>query len=264
MDYLINIPSYQRSEVVASRTLSFLDKHNIDRERVTVWVANEQEFDTYRKHLDTSWRIGVSEKGLVQSRCHYHQQAPKGTPILNIDDDISDLLTSDGKRLQPFASNLDKFITEAFTMAEENNVKLWGINGAANAMFLKPQATVGLRYIIGAFFGSYAHDPIFNLDNREGQSSGEDFEATLMAFTRDGAVLRFDGISIKTAYFASGGIDAELKELGITQRQTDHKQRLEQIANKYKGLASIYSKAGDVTNIRLKVITAHRMSWKPQ
>lgn len=263
MNYQINIPSFQRSEVVAARTLNLLARHKIDREQVTVWVANEQEHDTYRAHLDPSWNVQVSERGLVHSRCHYHQHHPAGTPIVNIDDDVSELLVAVGNKLTPYTASLDTFIRDAFTTAKDNGCRLWGINAAANPMFLKNQATVGLRYIIGAFFGSYAHDPIFNLNNRTGESSGEDFEATLMAFKRDGAVLRYDGITIKTAYFAPGGIDAELKQRGINERQTDHDRRLHDIAARYPGLARTYKKAGDVTNIRLKTLTSHRLPWTP-
>lgn len=262
-DYQINIPSYQRSATVANRTLAFLGKHNINREQVTIWVANEQEHDTYRKALDSSWRIGISALGLVPSRCHYHQHHAPGTPIVNIDDDVSELLVAKDNRLIPYPGSLDKFITQAFTTAERCRVRLWGINGAANAMYLKQRATMGLRYLVGAFFGSYAHDPIFNLANRNHQSSGEDFEATLMAFERDNAVLRYDGVTIKTAYFAEGGIDAELKARGTPERQADHAQRLVALAKQYPDLAATYTKAGGVTNIRLKPITALHLQWEP-
>lgn len=261
-DYIVNVPSYQRSEVVQKRTLQFLADNNIDRERVTVWVADEQEYEAYRRSLDPSWSVRISSKGLVPSRCHYHQQAPAGQPIVNIDDDVETLLYSDGKRLHRYESSLDKFIRSAFQMANENGVRLWGINGAANAMFLKSQVTVGLRYLIGAFFGSFAGDSIFDLNNRTGESSGEDFEAALMAFVRDGAIMRFDGITLKTAYFAQGGIDAELKAQGIENRQQDHQRRLEEIASQYPGLAKTYTKAGGVVNIRLRTITAYRIPWE--
>lgn len=262
MEYRINIPSYQRAEVVKTRTLDFLSRKNVDRERVKVWVADEQEYDTYRAALDSSWDIGISVKGVLRSRCHYHQQYEKGTPLLSLDDDVADLLVERNKKLVPYEADFDKFVKTGFQLAEENQVRVWGINGAANPMFLKRQVTVGLRYIIAAFYGSYAHDPIWDITKRSEESSGEDFLSTLMAFTRDGAVLRFDGISIKTAYFAPGGIDAELKSRGIQDRATDHAEQLVAIANQYPGLAKTYTKAGGVTNIRLKTITAHRLPWE--
>ena len=261
MEYRINVPSYRRAEVVKARTLDFLTRNNVDRERVKIWVADEKEYEVYRSTLDASWDIGVSQPGLVHSRCFYHQQYEKGTPLLSIDDDVSDLLVEENKKLVPYRGDFNTFVETGFRLSEENHVRHWGINGAANPMFLKKQITVGLRYIIGAFTGSYAHDPIWDATKRITESSGEDFLSTLMAFSRDGAVLRFDGMSIKTAYFAPGGIDAELKSRGIEERATDHAAQLVNIAKQYPGLAKTYTKAGGVTNIRLKTITAHRLPW---
>lgn len=262
-DYRIAVPSYERADTVQQRTLGFLTEHNIDRERITVWVANEQQHHDYRQQLGRSWDIRVSAPGLLASRCQYHTEYPEGTPIANMDDDINDLLVSDGKRLRPYRGSLDTFITTAFRTAESNGCRLWGVNGAANAMYLKQQVTIGLRYTIGAFFGSYAGDPIFDPTKRELASSGEDFETALLAFQRDGAVMRYDGITIKTAYFAPGGIDAELKAAGINERHAEHERRLHEIAAAFPGLAKAYKKAGGVTNLRLKPLTAHRIPWHP-
>ena len=263
MNYTINVPSYQRADTVEAKTLATLDRHGIDRQRVTVWVANEQERTTYAAALGDRWAIQIAAPGLVPARIAYHQHHPKGTPIVNIDDDVTRILVADGKKLTDFKGNLDAFFNDAFATCEAEGARLWGINAAANPLYMNHRYTVGLRYNIGAMFGSYAGDPIFTHTARSGESSGEDFETTLMAFTRDGATVRYDGVTIRTAYFASGGIDAELAAQGIADRQTDHHRRLTQIAAAYPGLASTYTKAGGVTNIRLKPITAHQITLDP-
>ena len=259
MDYQIAVPSYNRASTLKNKTLTFLEQHNISRNKITIWVANQDELYRYRDEIGDSWNIQISQKGLVASRCYYHSQYAHGTRILNIDDDIENLLIGENNRLRPYSQNLDQFICNAFTNSEKYKVRLWGVNGAANPMFLKEQIIIGLRYLVGAFFGSYANDEIFDINNRTDKSSGEDFEMTLMAYERDGAVLRHDGITIKTAYFATGGIDQELKDAGITDRQIEHDKTLRAIANKYQDIAKVYTKAKGVTNIRLKPITIARI-----
>lgn len=263
MTYTINVPSYQRPDTIEAKTLTTLDRHGIDRDRITVWVADEHEHDAYRTALRDEWDIKVGAPGLVNARIAYHTHHAPGTPIVNIDDDVTRIMVADGKKLADFPGNLDRFFTDAFATCQAEGTRLWGINAAANPMYLNNRYTVGLRYTIGALFGSYAGDPIFTHETRTGESSGEDFEATLMAFARDGATLRYDGVTIKTAYFAGGGIDAELAAHGIPDRQTDHHRRLNEIAARYPGIASTYTKAGGVTNIRLKPITAHQVPVDP-
>lgn len=261
IDYRINVPSYERSQTLASATLALLDRYSVDRDRVTVWVADDQQREIYDADVGDSWRVRVSAPGLLRSRCVYHESYPAGTRLLNLDDDLSDLVISTGRRLVPFPGRLDDLVTEAFGLAERNDLRLWGVNAAANPGWLKPQISIGLRYVVGALFGSYAGDSIWSTKSRTGVSSGEDFESTLLAYCRDGAVMRYDGLSIKTAYFAPGGIDAELKSQGVEDRQHAHADELRSIVRRYPDLAKTYQKAGGVTNIRLKTITHARIPW---
>ena len=43
MDYKIAIPSYKRPETIKNKTLKLLSKYNIDKKKVTVFVANDKE-----------------------------------------------------------------------------------------------------------------------------------------------------------------------------------------------------------------------------
>lgn len=253
--YQIAIPSYKRAKLCAEATIATLIRYGIDLSRVTVWVANEDEEKDYRAVLPAEVKIGVAVLGKVNAQRYYHSQYPKGTPLLNLDDDLYDINQKVGEKLEPLSVPLDEVIRTGFSVAEKVGAKLWGINAVANGFFLSDSITVGLRYICGNIYGNYAGDEAILGDRVTAGSSGDDYETTLRSFILNGSVVRLDYLCPITKYFAPGGIDAELKIAGIADRQIDHKAALEKIAEAYPDLAKTYIKAGGITNLRLKTIT---------
>ena len=51
-DYIICIPSYKRAQVCNDKTLSTLNKNKIPASKIYVYVANQEEYDLYKKTLD--------------------------------------------------------------------------------------------------------------------------------------------------------------------------------------------------------------------
>ena len=47
MEYSIAIPSYKRSKTIQDKTLKVFEQHKIDPAKVTVFVADDQEFEIY-------------------------------------------------------------------------------------------------------------------------------------------------------------------------------------------------------------------------
>ena len=43
MDYKIAIPSYKRAETIKNKTLKLLMDHNIDKNKITIFVADNDE-----------------------------------------------------------------------------------------------------------------------------------------------------------------------------------------------------------------------------
>lgn len=255
MEYQIVIPSYKRPEVCRKATIETLIRYGVDLSLVTVWVADEDELARYREHLPAEVKIQVAIKGKVNAQRHYHGQYPAGTRLVNFDDDLYDVHEKIGDKLTPLAVNLDAVIRTGFTVAEKVGAKLWGINAVANGFFLSDSITVGLRYICGNFYGNYAGDEAITGQRILDGSSGDDYETTIRSFALNGSVVRLDYLCPITKYFAEGGIDAELKANGIEDRQTDHKDKLEQLAGAYPDLAKTYIKGKGITNLRLKTIT---------
>lgn len=256
MEYQIAIPSYKRAELLKQKTIALLERYNVDKSKITVFVANEQEAETYKEALP-DYKIVVAVKGLLAARVFYNNYYPKDTRILNLDDDMAELKQrNSADKLENYVGAFDDIVKLGFSICEQEGARLWGINPVSNGFFMKDCVTVGLRYICGNFHGSYAGDEVVTgADRANKESSGEDFETTLRSFVRYGSVVRIEYLCPTTKYFASGGIDAELKDNGIPDRQTDHKAALFDIAARFPDLATIVEKAGGITNIRLKTVT---------
>lgn len=257
--YQIAIPSYKRSKICADATITTLIRYGMDLRRVTVWVANDEEKADYSAVLPSEVSIKVAMLGKVNAQRYYHSQYPKGTPLLNLDDDLYDIHQKIGEKLEPLSVPLDDVVRTGFAVAEKVGAKLWGINAVANGFFLSDSITVGLRYICGNIYGNYAGDEAILGNRVTDGSSGDDYETTLRSFILNGSVVRLDYLCPITKYFAPGGIDAELKTSGITDRQIDHKAALEKIAEAYPDLAKTYIKSGGITNLRLKTITQFKI-----
>lgn len=265
VDYRVAIPSYRRSALVCEKTLGLLESELPDLgDRVTVFVADDEEYATYRGALDRRGfqhvAVVVGRKGLKPQRKFIHSFYPRGTPLVMMDDDVESFLAPAGKRLVPVVGSFSRLVFHGFDVAAQAGARHWGVAAAANAMFLSPTTTVGLRYIIGAAFGTYAGSNAYSLPGNK--SSGEDFEMTLTSFATYNAVVRLDGVTIKTRYFHPGGIEEELG--GKEARQSDHDRQLKVIASAWPQLATPYTKSGGVTNLRLKRITHRKIAWTNQ
>ena len=57
MNYQIAIPSYKRPETIKVKTLDLLQKHNIDKNKITIFVADDEELQIYNKSLNNQYKI---------------------------------------------------------------------------------------------------------------------------------------------------------------------------------------------------------------
>lgn len=247
------IPSYRRPEVCQNRTVATLRRLGVRDEQMTVFVADKEDADSYKPRLG-GIKIVVGVKGLIHQRRFYNDFFPKGSPIVNADDDLYDLkyVNKHGK-LKPYEGDLNRVVQYAFDTCASCGSRLWGISAVENGFYMDRSTSAGLRYVCGIFHGSYAGDAVMCGQDRPLVSSGEDFETTLRSFKRHGVVVRLDWLCPKTKYFAPGGMQAELG--GSSElRNIEHEKELKAIAVRHAGLCSTYVKAGNVTNLRLKTM----------
>jgi hypothetical protein len=220
--YHIAIPSYNRSEVIGSKSLATLEKYGIEKDKITIFVVRE-EFVAYKKACP-GYQIVIGLKGLVEQRKFIEHWFPLDSNILFMDDDVSDLFfVSDAKTRQPL-SNLNQFISDGFMRASEIGATLWGIYPVDNAMFQHKAKEIsqGLSYIVGAFYGQKNTRDV-NLNTGDGV---EDRERTILRYLRDGKVLRFNKVGLRTKYFAPGGLMSD-------DRQKIHQITSEALVQKY-------------------------------
>ena len=258
-DCQIAIMSYARPELLARLTIPTLDRHHADHDKIIVFVADQEQAEIYRQHVPDTIKIDITALGHFTSIREAHTRYPKDTRLLTLDDDIAAIEMKDGDKLATFDGTIDDLATTGFDLCERYGSRMWGIYPVRNAFYMADQAVVGLRYIVGCLWGTYAQDVAVMTDNRLTMSSGNDFETTLQSYRHHGSVTRLDYITVHTKYFADGGIDAELKQRGIDNRQTDHSKVLRRIAQRHAPLARIYEKADGVVNIRLKSVTHRRI-----
>jgi hypothetical protein len=257
-DYQIAIPSYRRAELLKNVTLKTLERYGAEKDRITIFVANEEQADEYRKVI-TDYRIVVAEIGQLNAYRFYHRHYyAKGTPLLNLDDDIYDLKQRNDKdKLEPYDGTIDDLVKLGFDLCETSGAKMWGINPVNNGFFMSDWSVIGLRYICGNFYGNYAGDPAIIGDDRPSLlSSGDDYETTMRSFIANGAVARIEWLTPMTKYFAkNGGIDSEIKDKGIDDRQIEHTAELQAIILRYPDLARPQIKANGMFNIQVKKLT---------
>jgi hypothetical protein len=233
MDYNIAIPSYNRAEVLNTKTLPMLKRYNIDPDKITVFCANKQEAEKYKDTLDKSLygKIVVGHKGVKAIRNFITRYYPKNAYVISLDDDIDgfDTIggTEDKPKWEPIGSFKKDMIERGKKLMEENNYHIWGIypnrnNGYASKM--KPYST-DLKFLIGHCFGFINQKVMTHIDYKE------DYERSLEYAIKDGGVIRFNHICAKTKFGIPGGVGKSAKE----RVPTYHKE-VEFLINKYPTL----------------------------
>lgn len=208
-NYVICIPSYKRAEICNNKTLNTLHLHDINSNNIYVYVANKEEYNTYKSVLNNNLynKIIIGKKGLVQQREFIMKQWCEGKHIVFLDDDIEiiDLSLSNSFKKH----SLDYFIKKAFEKCKELNSYIWGVYAVYNEFYRKDKKeyTTQLNYIVGAFYGIINRPKLNSIKLKITSENGqkEDVERTLKYFINDGIVLRYNRIGFKTKYYGTTG-----------------------------------------------------------
>lgn len=202
MDYIIAIPSYKRPETIKTKTLSLLNAHNIPRDKITIFVANEDEYNEYHKSLNNEYKIVVGVPTIGEQRNFIESYYDEGTYLVMFDDDIDGIFVKKDDALSPINSLVDDYIVKGFKTCEETNSKCFGIYAAANPYFMLHRIYTKLCYIPGGTFGVIVqHDE--QLKRRT--NHGEDYEYSIRQYIKNGRLVRFDDITLKSKFFTEEG-----------------------------------------------------------
>lgn len=253
MSYIICIPSYKRALVCKEKTLKMLKDNKISNKLIYVYVANEVEYEEYKKILDPKLynKLIIGEKGLVPQRQFIMEQWPEGKHIVFFDDDVAsiDLNMSDVFK----EKSLDFFFKEAFKETKKQKSYIWGVYPVFNPFFRKArkEITTCLTYIVGAFYGIINRPKLKSLEltltNVNGQK--EDTERSIKYFVNDGIVLRFNRIGFITKYYGkSGGLGT------FEERLKPMLEASKKLKETYPEYGDISTKKSGMTEFRLRKI----------
>ena len=239
IDYKIVIPSYKRPETLLNKTLGVLQKYQIPREKIYIFVGNKTEKKRYQKIIPDYLyhEMIVGKTGMKNIRNFITKYFPEGEFLFNIDDDITRIVevveeVNISKKIPAKLQdlqNLDEFIQLGFKLCLKNGLKLFGIYPAFNGYFLRKNVSFDLKYIIGSMWGCINdHKLIVHLDDKE------DFERTIQRFLMDDGVVRFNNISVKSSYYKEKG------GMQITRTPERILKSAKWLQKKYPELVKIY------------------------
>lgn len=263
MDYVVAIPTYARVKALTTKTLPTLDRMKCDRDKIHIFVANEEEREKYDAALNGEYRLIVGVKGISRQRKFYHEWFPADTKIVSIDDDVEDVLQKQDNRMVPTTYTLDALAEEAYGYCEQVGARLWGLHHGTNAFYMKNEIWAGLRYCAATLMGTYAHDWIFCDPNRRMTNTGEDHHSSLRGFVRYGANIRFEYLGFKQDWFGEGGNAQCVAEEDGVERNIRHRDELLKVHEQYADLCKvIYHEDTGITALRLKPITVQKFPRK--
>jgi len=248
-DYVVAIPSYNRSDVLAKKTLATLHSGSVPVSKIHIFVANQEEYDKYQtaipKHLYGKMVIG--KLGISNQRRFIVEYFPEGQKVVSLDDDVEKILKkvkeSDTKLQQ--IRNVDAFFKEAFDRAQKEGCFIWGVYPTANPFFLRGGVTTTLKFIIGGLYGFIVRHDKGLMPSPESEGK-EDVELTILHYICDKKILRYNYICFKSKNFSSGGLGIQKDRIKSSEKAAKYLER------KYKQYASMWRRPNGMYEVRLR------------
>lgn len=202
MNYKIAIPSYKRPDIIKQKTLSLLKKYNIDNNKITIFVADEDEKKIYKQSLKNEYKIIVGVHTIGEQRNFIERYYQEGNKVMMFDDDLDGVYIKNENKLELIKDLEKDFIIKGFELCIKNKANLFGLYAAANAYFMKYRIYKKLCYIPGGVFGVIInHDSFLNRVTNH----GEDYEYSIRQYIKNRILIRFDYITIKSKFFKEKG-----------------------------------------------------------
>jgi len=205
-DWVVVVPSYNRVEIFKKKTLAVLKEYNIPKNKIYVFVANEEQKTLYEEGLkDDVGHIIVGIKGLPEVRNFIFDYFPKDKPIVSFDDDVRGFIELDAKskggkrKLKDLSAMFDR----GFDECKKSGAKFWGVYPVSNPFFMKDKVSTDFKFIIGSFWGCF--NPKDDVRITIGNGEKEDYQRTIQFWQRDQAIVRLNDVAVQTATYATPG-----------------------------------------------------------
>ena len=246
MPYVVAIPSYNRPNEILAKTLKTLKTGHVNKNSIYIFVANNDERKKYEEVVskDLYGKIVVGKLGIANQRIFIKHYFNNNQQVVSIDDDVEALykMTNAEPAKLIKITNVDKFFKDAFDRLKKEKLFIWGIYPVRNPFFMQNTVSTGLKFIIGALYGFIVRktselEPSINAEGKE------DYEQSILYYKKDGGVLRYNNVTIKTKFLAKGGLGADRFEM--------NKKAAEYLQKTYPDLVTIFHRKNGMTEIKL-------------
>ena len=221
-DYVVAIPSYQRPNEIVKKTLSMLKEGGVCASKVYIFVADKDEAAIYADVVprDLYRTIVVGEKGITQQRIFITQYFPENQYVVSVDDDVEEIdrMTSSSKLEK--VKDVEKFFCDGYKALKEHNLFIWGVYPVRNPFYMSHKVTTDLKFIIGVLRGFINRKSADLVPKAEVK---QDYEQSILYFKKDGGVLRFNDVTVKTKFLAPGGLGSDRH--AANQRAADYLEK---------------------------------------
>jgi hypothetical protein len=205
------IPSYNRPELLKSKSLAFLEQSGYPSNLIFIFVSDKSEFERYQT-VCPGYQMIVGLLGLKSQRKFISDWLSEDEIYLGMDDDIDNVKTMGKSFLE--------LVSDGVSAIQTRQTGLWGIMPSDNGMCFQDNTSDHLVFILGALFIARNHQDI----NLEGACETDDYERSMIYFVRYGKVLRYRGAGVKTKYQGTSGGQTGFRErkreavLGLIER----------------------------------------------
>ena len=199
LDYQIICPTYNRPLIFKNKTYSFLQRTNAPLDKLTVFVASEEQKELYQQ-LDLSLNIVIGVKGIAKQRNFIQNYYPLNTKIISIDDDISNIYIKQESSKKPL-KDFDTLVTQGFDFAQNSGSRVFGVYPISNGFFQRNIIRQNLCLIVGAFYGFW-NDRILIPQELE---TAEDIYLSFYYYKLQKKLCRLDFVGLQTQYYNPNG-----------------------------------------------------------
>ena len=217
--FSIAIPSYKRSETLNKKTLTALKNEGFLPHQITVFVANEEERESYLRNLDPSLygTLVVGVLGIGNQRKFILEHYPLGHPILMVDDDVRKF-----KKIGEW--HLPTLFQKTFDYCLREGIPAWSLYPVSNPLSMKSRIRVGLHLLVGSCFGVFATEG----PDYSGCPHGvkEDYVTSFVLYQASKKLLRLEFLAVDTTYWNGKGGLQGIRTDDIERQASEYLARL--------------------------------------
>ena len=230
----IAIPTYKRSDSIASKTLKFLKSVAYPKDMIYLFVIPEEE-ELYKERVPADYygHIVLGPVGLCAMRNRISEFFNEGEIIIQMDDDVKGIKST--LSFSDIFQILYKGLTDPTAPCG-----LAGVLPNDDTRRFKNSQTMHLAHILGSFFMCRNHKDI-----KITHTEKEDKQRSILYFKKYGRVLRYQNAGVSTSYRGgTGGLQSEGRDLRI-------EGEIESLMRLYPGYCKIVDKKSDGKDIAL-------------